>query len=603
MSRFFGVVVTVLLVAGLARAAEPVFVINQNLTQTLPISGQTDISVLISSPQEVFDVNVAIVQIRTPRGELLPVDLFTIKQPSSPLTSVGAPFSLVLKDSSRFRESGDHTISLRITGIQNKVAQAQLVSFIISVPVPTLSIARHQNATISAARWTPWSTTSVDETLRFEETSGRANVADLKVLAQDVYVKGTTELAGASIQITSDTNGQTLPANGQRDIHLIVTGLTRSGTMTTGLGLSSPTLATPITIPLQIEVFDRWPIPFSIIFAGVLSGAVVRHLTQVVRPREQARFRQSLLAAQLIRWRDRSRDLQQIQQLDAIDDILRRSDERLQLNDVPSATTLLDQAESAIAEFRKGWEQRFSVVLTRLRETATKIDELHDRIPTSEHSRIETARQEIANAQQAFSVFDVPLAESHIATAVKITGALSDAYPQAARRGLAPVRVQAIEIVVAPAEADRVAGVELSLTLDDPGRVIAAGDQFEWDFGDGSRLTTQAPQMRHRFLSAGAFRTRVTVMRGGMDVAFATGAIDVLARPIEVLLEQQRAGLRQIAAGLTLVSLAIAVLTGFGLLYIGKSFGTPQQYIEAFLWGFGIDSGVKNIADLMKKVS
>jgi hypothetical protein len=92
-------------------------------------------------------------------------------------------------------------------------------------------------------------------------------------------------------------------------------------------------------------------------------------------------------------------------------------------------------------------------------------------------------------------------------------------------------------------------------------------------------------------------------MRGGTDVAFAARAIDVLARPIEVLLEQQQASLRQIAAGLTLVSLAIAVLTGFGLLYIGKSFGTPQQYIEAFLWGFGIDSGVKNIADLMKKVS
>jgi hypothetical protein len=166
-----------------------------------------------------------------------------------------------------------------------------------------------------------------------------------------------------------------------------------------------------------------------------------------------------------------------------------------------------------------------------------------------------------------------------------------------------PARAQTVDIVNAEQPADRLAGQELSFRLDDPAAVIAGGDEFEWDFGDGARLTTQAPQARHRFLSAGAFRARVTVMRGGTDVAGAVGAIDVLPRPIEVLAEQQRSSLRRIAAALTLVSLAIAVLTGLGLLFLGKSFGTPQQYVEAFLWGFGIDSGVKSVADLMKKVS
>ena len=606
MSRFFGVVGIVFLSAGLVWAAEPVFVVNQNLTQTLPVSGQTDISVLISSSQEVSEVRVTIVQIRTPHGELLPVDIFTIKQPSSPLTSVGAPFSLALKDSSRFRESGDHTVSLRLTGTQNKVAQAQLVSLTINVPVPALSIARHQNATISAVRWTPWSTASVDETLRFEETTGRANVADLKVSAQDVFVKGTTELAGASVQITDSTNGQTLAASGQRGIAVKVTGLRRAGTMTTGLVLTSPTLATPVTVPLQIEVADRWPIPFLVIFAGVLGGAFVRHLSQVARPRETARFRRSLLAAHVVRWRERSRDVQQIQALYAIDDLLHRSDDRLQLDDVPGATTLLDQAESAIAEFRKGWEQQFNAVLTRLRETTTRIDELRDRIADTEIAdlaRLDTARQVLAYAQQALSVFNVPLAESHIATAVTTAEALSAAHPQMARRGLARTRTQTIDIVVAQPADDRVAGLELSLSLDDLGGVLAVGDQVVWDFGDGAQLTTMVSQARHRFLSAGTFRTRVSVTRGDTDVAFAAVAIDVLPRPIEMLAAEQRMSLRQIAAVLTLVSMAIAVLTGIGLLFLGKSFGTPLQYVEAFLWGFGIDNSVKSVADLMKKVS
>jgi hypothetical protein len=606
MNRMIRVAIVFLFAcSGLARGADP-FVVNQNLTQSLPVGGTAEISVLISSAQEVSDLHVTLVQIRSPRGELLPIDLIKVKQPPAVLTAAGAQFVLKLDDTSPFKQSGDYTVVLRLTGTQKKDALAQIVSFAINVPAPALSIARHQNATIDADRWAPWSTASLEKALRFEETTGRANVADLKISAQDVFVKGTTELVGASVQIVDAKDGQPLAASGQREITLKVTGLRKAGTMTSGLILTSPTLATPVTVPLQIEVTDRWPIPFLVIFLGVLAGALVRHLSQVARPRETARFRRSLLAAQLVRWRDRSRDLQQIQELDAIDDILRRSDDRLQLNDVPGATTLLDQAENAIAEFRKAWEQRFTGVLTRLRETTARIDELRDRIPDTEVAdlaRLETARQELAAAQQALSVFDVPLAESRIAAALTTVDALSAAHPPAARRGLTRTRTQAIEIVVAQAEADRVAGLELSLSLEDPGGVIAAGDQFEWDFGDGSRLTTQAPQTRHRFLSAGAFRARVTVMRGGADVAFAVDAIDVLPRPIEELVEQQRASLRGIAAVLTLVSLALAVLTGFWLLFIGKSFGTPQQYLEAFLWGFGIDSGVKNIADLMKKVS
>jgi hypothetical protein len=610
MWRLFGAALIVLASRGPVMAADAILVVNQNLTQTLPAGGKTEISVLISSAQEISDAHVVIVQIRTPRGELLPVSLFTITQPPSRLTTAGAPFSLKLDDASRFKEAGDYTVTLRLTGMQDKAAQAQIVSLTLNVPVPVLDISRHQNATLSAPRWTPWSDVSVEETLRFEETSGRANVADLKVSAQDVFVKGTTDLAGASVQITGDTNGsngqgQTLPANGQRDIHLRVTGLRQAGTMTTGLLLTSPTLATPIAVPLQIEVSDRWPIPFLVIFAGVLGGALVRHLSQVAQPRETARFRRSLLAAQVVRWRDRSRDIQQMQQLDAIDEILSRSDDRLQLNDVPGATALLDQAETAIAEFRKGWEQRFGGVLTRLRETAARLDELRDRIPDTEAAdlaRLETARQDLAAVQQVLSVFDVPLAESRIAAAAATLDALSAAHPPA-RRGLAPARARTIDIVIAEPPADRLAGQELSFQLDDPAAVIAAGDQVEWDFGDGVRLTTEALHARHRFLSAGAFRARVTVMRAGTDVAVAVGAIDVLPRPIEVLVERQRASLGRIAAVLTVVSLTIAVLTGLGLLFIGKSFGTPQQYGEAFLWGFGIDSGVKNVADLMKKVS
>ena len=38
--------------------------------------------------------------------------------------------------------------------------------------------------------------------------------------------------------------------------------------------------------------------------------------------------------------------------------------------------------------------------------------------------------------------------------------------------------------------------------------------------------------------------------------------------------------------GLTLVALAIALLSGLDALYFGHEFGTPRDYLNALLWGF-----------------
>jgi hypothetical protein len=147
-----------------------------------------------------------------------------------------------------------------------------------------------------------------------------------------------------------------------------------------------------------------------------------------------------------------------------------------------------------------------------------------------------------------------------------------------------------------------VAGQELSLSLDDPGGVVAAGDQFTWDFGDGGQLTTEAPQARHRFLSA-ARSVREFRSAGAARTSRSRSRRSTCFRARSNCCGAAAGSLRGIATVLTLVSLAIAVITGMGLLFLGKSFGTPLQYLEAFLWGFGIDSSVRNVADLMKKVS
>jgi len=49
-------------------------------------------------------------------------------------------------------------------------------------------------------------------------------------------------------------------------------------------------------------------------------------------------------------------------------------------------------------------------------------------------------------------------------------------------------------------------------------------------------------------------------------------------------------------------ALVIASLTGLSVLYVGKVFGTPADYVGAFLWGFGIDSSIRGVATILSSV-
>jgi hypothetical protein len=54
-------------------------------------------------------------------------------------------------------------------------------------------------------------------------------------------------------------------------------------------------------------------------------------------------------------------------------------------------------------------------------------------------------------------------------------------------------------------------------------------------------------------------------------------------------------------AAVTVLSLALAVVTAFAALYVDKPFGALGDYLNAFLWGFGIDSGVRGVAAIMAR--
>jgi predicted acyl esterase len=93
LAKTLGAALTVLASAAFASGADPVFVLHQPLTHTLSPHGRNVIPILLSSSEEVTEVRVSVVQVRTPRGQLLPLDLFTLEQPPATLGPTGSPFS------------------------------------------------------------------------------------------------------------------------------------------------------------------------------------------------------------------------------------------------------------------------------------------------------------------------------------------------------------------------------------------------------------------------------------------------------------------------------------------------------------------------------
>jgi hypothetical protein len=593
------------------RAADPVFIVSQPLAHSLSTRGGDSFQIFVSSPKQVDSPNVLVVQIKSPRGELLPPELVTIDQPTVAIDPRGTAFGVKVKDTTLFKAAGDYAVTLRVSGVVEKAVESQLLTLTLQVPAPALNLDKLQNLTIRVGRWTPWSAAKATASIRLQETGGRSNVHDLKVTAQDVFVKSTAERSGATVKIKDGTNGddgrgKTLWAGDHRDLSLEIAGLDRAGEMTTSLTIASPSLTAAATLPLTIEVADRWPVPLLVITLGVALGACVRYLSQVARPREVARARRTLLSGDVARWRERSRDPQQVQLLDDIDDLLRRSDERLQLGDAAGATTAMDDAEKKLTEFQKTWNERFAAVLKREHETSEALDKLVQRIPPTEVAdlaRLDAARMELVAARQVLAIFDLPAAEARISTATAVLAALDATHPaQAAGRSLTQRRGPQLDIEVSDPPDAHIAGQTLSFNLIDPATVVAPDDEIEWDWGDGTRLTARPGPAQHQFPRQGPFRVRIVIRRAGQDVLTAVTRVEILARPIELLVVQQARGLGQINFGLTTISLVLAILTCMGLLFFGKVFGTPAQYVEAFLWGFGIDSSVKNVADLLKKV-
>jgi PKD domain-containing protein len=123
-----------------------------------------------------------------------------------------------------------------------------------------------------------------------------------------------------------------------------------------------------------------------------------------------------------------------------------------------------------------------------------------------------------------------------------------------------------------------------------------------WDFGDGTRsapLDVQAnlPEIKHRFRQSGTFNVQ---LRTHSETVLDEVQVKVTGRSqVDVERQEFLQGDRQ----MTVVSGFLAIGSGLLTLYFQSStWGSPNDYLEAFLWGSVVSEGVKQVAAIASRL-
>jgi hypothetical protein len=148
----------------------------------------------------------------------------------------------------------------------------------------------------------------------------------------------------------------------------------------------------------------------------------------------------------------------------------------------------------------------------------------------------------------------------------------------------------------------RIANMEITFTLVDAQGLVMQGDVLRWHFGDIGSFEAGRTEASHRYRRAGRYQVRVEIMRDDAPFKTLEESITILPGQAETNRSLVIGRLRRNEKILSAIALVIAVITGVLLLYVDKPFGTVSDYLLAILWGFGIDNGVKSVADVFGKI-
>lgn len=392
---------------------------------------------------------------------------------------------------------------------------------------------------------------------------------------------------------------------GVNDLRIYFANFDAAGTYQARLWVR-PAASGPEEIPFKIIVTDSWLLPTLVIALGVGIALLVSELATRTRPREENRLALLELRDLVATMRGSTVNPNRRDAVDALDAKLRRAERSLERGTAAATVTAdLNALRTETAALQKELAEESRDARRTLEEAEQALAQLETAVDPAEKVRLAALQTRLAEARAKLEETDFARAKAiaqDILTqknTIKVVAPSVTAEDRVRRGARGGFRMPAAEGSIGIVEPDAawVSGRELTFLAPKGG-----GSEFVWDFGDQSPPIS-GERVSHRFEVAGTYVVTVSVRSGTAEVAKAVQEIRIELSPLERGYEKATKRRRGIDWALAIISLVVATVTGLSMLYSNRVFGTMANYLEAFVWGFGIDSSVRGLAAVAKKLA
>jgi hypothetical protein len=436
-------------------------------------------------------------------------------------------------------------------------------------------------------------------TFDFELMNSGGEVNSLKITGGAINVETEPKELGRGKVAVLMTDGKTPLTQlkpGKNEAKLTLNEFPRTGTFVTRLVIERSAEQPAESIPFKVIVSDGWVMPFLAILAGVTLAFLVNLLATYFKPAQEIHVRVLQLSAEVVDAGAASRDLATQHAATELLNDLRTVDAEVSFVDAATSRARLDAIELRVDTMR-------TATFALVNEVHSKRGGLSDRIALLKRSAGTLERQAIVEGlEKELAALDEPIKTRTFDRARELADILWTAVEKAridfaqpavktrSQDAAVSAGIPPPSIVVSPDAPHDGEPVTLSVSG-------AADGAYTWKIGDGDPQRGTA-SLEHTFFTSGTFVVEATP-DGGETIR---GTVVVARTDFSGEIEATRQRWWTAEALLSAIGLIVATVTGLWILWVDKTFGSASQYIEALLWGVGMDSTVRGVATAMRKL-
>jgi hypothetical protein len=496
---------------------------------------------------------------------------------------------------------------------------------------PALDLEPLQGTTVQVRRHElPWPSIKARARLSLQNSSA-ADITSLCIGVQPLRVQGSKLLVDGAVTVRrlgaagpvlscseAAQSGTPLPglkARERLDFEIELGRIQQTGVLQLGLDIISPSLPGPQKVTLQLDVSDSPGLAWLTIFGGVVLAFLVNFFTQRWRVQQQNRQRLIQIQIDIERLRATATSPLRLLALSDFSLALTQLEAQNDGDSGPGLSARIDELARQVEAFGKEASAQLVSGWTTLSELEAQLTAAAQSEDPAITKKLEAVRNLLDAARSLLSLKQGDAAEAKLKEARQLLATLAAsgiglnaARPEDPAAPL-PHRDPHSEIVCLPATERRV-NMQLHFELRLDGRTPRPTGCV-WDFGNGKQLEVDKGVLQTTYLydRPGRYlvqcKATMPAVRDPMipDALYLECPIAVLPTQAQTALLKTRGRMLWLNLGLSGVALIVASITGLGALYFGKSFGSLQQYVEAFLWGLGMDTGVRGLAAVSKALN